>query len=123
MYEQHSSPFFTVQSLPWGVQAIIGPANDLMYLVTGSRGAMLVDTGMGIGDLAAQVRQLTDLPLVAVNTHGHPDHAGGNGNFRSPGYFTTTVRTRGSLPSAAPPISAIGTIRASTGWDSMPGRG
>ncbi len=49
-----------------------------MYLVTGAHHAMLVDTGMGIGDLAGTVRSL---PLIVVNTHGHPDHAGGNGGF------------------------------------------
>jgi hydroxyacylglutathione hydrolase len=43
---------------------------------------MLVDTGMGIGNLAALTRSLTDLPLLVINTHGHPDHAGGNPNFR-----------------------------------------
>jgi glyoxylase-like metal-dependent hydrolase (beta-lactamase superfamily II) len=61
--------------------AISGPANDLMYLVAGSNKAMLVDTGMGIGDLAGEVKCLTNLPLLVVNTHGHPDHGGGNGNF------------------------------------------
>ena len=64
-----------------GLWSIDGPANDLMYLVAGTRRALLVDTGMGLGDLAAVVRDLTDLPLVVVNTHGHPDHAGGNGGF------------------------------------------
>jgi hydroxyacylglutathione hydrolase len=64
-----------------GLWSIDGPANDLMYLVTGTRRAMLVDTGMGLGDLAGMVRSLTDLPLTVVNTHGHPDHAGGNGGF------------------------------------------
>ena len=43
--------------------------------------ALLVDTGMGVGDLAALVRSLTPLPVIVVNTHGHPDHAGGNGGF------------------------------------------
>jgi hydroxyacylglutathione hydrolase len=64
-----------------GLWSIDGPANDLMYLVTGTCRAMVVDTGMGLGDLAGMVRKLTDLPLIVVNTHGHPDHAGGNGGF------------------------------------------
>jgi len=64
-----------------GLWSIDGPANDLMYLVTGTRRAMLVDTGMGLGNLAAVVHSLTGLPLTVVNTHGHPDHAGGNGGF------------------------------------------
>lgn len=63
------------------VWQISGPANDLMYLVLGTEKAMLVDTGMGIGDLHKVVEAITSLPLIVVNTHGHPDHAGGNGNF------------------------------------------
>ena len=27
------------------------------------------------------MRSLTNLPVLVVNTHGHPDHAGGNGGF------------------------------------------
>lgn len=36
---------------------------------------------MGIGNLKACVRGLTKLNVVVVNTHGHPDHAGGNLEF------------------------------------------
>jgi len=51
------------------------------YLVTGTKYAMLIDTGIGVGDLAGVVRSLTDLPLIVVNTHGHPDHVGANYQF------------------------------------------
>lgn len=64
-----------------GIWQITGPANDLMYLVTGTKKAMLVDTGMGVGDLRGVVKKISSLPLIVINTHGHPDHAGGNGNF------------------------------------------
>lgn len=64
-----------------GIWSITGSTNDQMYLVLGQKKAMLVDTGMGVGDLAGLVRSLTSLPLIVVNTHGHPDHAGGNGGF------------------------------------------
>jgi hydroxyacylglutathione hydrolase len=62
----------------WLIQ---GSAHELMYVACGTEKAMLVDTGMGVGNLKAVVRELTDLPLVIVNTHGHPDHAGGNPAF------------------------------------------
>lgn len=62
----------------WLIQ---GAANELMYLVTGREKAMLVDTGMGVGDLLGAVRAITSLSVVVVNTHGHPDHAGGNPGF------------------------------------------
>lgn len=64
-----------------GIWLIQGPANELMYLTTGREKALLVDTGTGVGDLASVVRSLTDLPVMVVNTHGHPDHAGGNPGF------------------------------------------
>ncbi|MCQ2147463.1 MAG: MBL fold metallo-hydrolase [Bacteroidales bacterium] len=51
------------------------------YLVTGTKYAMLIDTGIGVGDLSGLVRSLTDLPLIVVNTHGHPDHVGANYQF------------------------------------------
>jgi hydroxyacylglutathione hydrolase len=73
--------FFRTNLIGDHIWAIDGPVNDLMYLVEGSEKAMLVDTGMGFGNLSNQVKQLTNLPLVIINTHGHPDHAGGNPNF------------------------------------------
>jgi hydroxyacylglutathione hydrolase len=56
---------------------------DNMYLVAGRSGALLIDTGLGVARLAQFVGTLTALPVTVVNTHGHPDHAGGNGQFRS----------------------------------------
>jgi len=73
--------FFRKSKVSDQIWAIPGGANDLMYLVVGSDCALLVDTGMGIGDLSIFVRGMTDLPLMVVNTHGHPDHAGGNALF------------------------------------------
>jgi len=73
--------FFETALIGERIWSISGASNDLMYLVAGSRQAMLVDTGMGFGDLAGVVRELTSLPLLVVNTHGHPDHAGGNPAF------------------------------------------
>lgn len=52
-----------------------------MYLLVGREKALLIDTGYGAGNLRAFVEQITDKPLVVVNTHFHPDHSGGNGEF------------------------------------------
>ncbi len=51
------------------------------YLVIGSDKALLIDTMNGYHDLSKTVRDLTDLPLTVVNTHGHPDHIYGNAFF------------------------------------------
>lgn len=54
---------------------------EYMYLLEGQTRALLIDTGWGAGNLRAFVTGLTDLPVVVANTHYHPDHAGGNGEF------------------------------------------
>ena len=50
-------------------------------LVVGDERAALIDSGAGPGEAAglhAAVRELTDLPLVLVNSHAHGDHFFGN---------------------------------------------
>jgi glyoxylase-like metal-dependent hydrolase (beta-lactamase superfamily II) len=60
----------------------------LCYLLTGESHALLIDTGFGLGDLAALARTLTDKPVRVANTHAHVDHIGCNylfdGFFLSP---------------------------------------
>ena len=59
-----------------------GMGDPWMYLVIGTKKAMLIDTGFGIGDLKGLCELLTGgKELIVVNTHGHPDHAGGNAQF------------------------------------------
>lgn len=53
------------------------------YLVIGKTGAIVIDTAYGFEDLSAVVKELTDLPLTIVNSHGHIDHSGGNFYFES----------------------------------------
>lgn len=52
-----------------------------MYLLEGKEKALLIDTGWGAGNLREYVEKLTDKEIIVVNTHFHPDHAGGNGEF------------------------------------------
>ena len=60
------------------------PMRFQQYLVLGGEAALLIDSGFGMGSLKKVVDSLTDLPVVLVNTHGHPDHCGGNAEFGSP---------------------------------------
>lgn len=54
----------------------------ISYLVLGRNQALLVDTGMGIGDLAQAVVRLTRLPVLVVNTHAAYHHCGANHHYR-----------------------------------------
>jgi glyoxylase-like metal-dependent hydrolase (beta-lactamase superfamily II) len=53
------------------------------WLVRGVSSHVLVDTGLGIGSLAAELAStgLLDRPVIAVATHAHFDHAGGLAEF------------------------------------------
>jgi glyoxylase-like metal-dependent hydrolase (beta-lactamase superfamily II) len=51
---------------------------SISYLVIGDHKAVLVDTGNGIANLRSQCRELTELPILLVNTHHHIDHVGSN---------------------------------------------
>ncbi len=57
------------------------PGHVNCFLVDGDDRAALIDTGLGIADIRAAVRELTDRPVLVVNTHGHSDHRGGNHHF------------------------------------------
>ncbi len=63
------------------VYRINSPENVFMDLFVGKEKALLFDTGYGYDDLTAAIREKTDLPLIVVNSHGHPDHACGNFRF------------------------------------------
>ena len=43
-------------------------------LLKGTEKALLIDTGYGMEDVNAAVRQVTDLPFEVLLTHGHHDH-------------------------------------------------
>jgi hydroxyacylglutathione hydrolase len=52
-----------------------------MYLVAGKEKALLIDTGNPGNISPEEIKAFTDLPLMVVNTHAHPDHSGSNNAF------------------------------------------
>lgn len=74
---------------------VVAQGNDIyditgmvhQYLIVGKEKALLIDTGMGTGRIRPLIEQVTKLPIVLINTHGHPDHAGGNAEFDTPAYM------------------------------------
>lgn len=51
------------------------------YLILGKDKAVLFDIGYGYEDIQYLVRQITDLPLMLVISHGDPDHGLGCAHF------------------------------------------
>jgi hydroxyacylglutathione hydrolase len=52
------------------------------FLFTGTKRALLLDTGFGEIRIDEAVKELTGLPLYVVNSHTHPDHTGGDKFFK-----------------------------------------
>lgn len=50
--------------------------NESIYLVEGSKKALLIDVGTKVPDLDKIVAGLTDKKIILVATHVHPDHTG-----------------------------------------------
>jgi len=76
--------WFERQDLGDGVAVIRDPGYarpSLAYLVVGEERAALIDAGLGMADLRALVSELTELPITVLQTHAHPDHAGGSHQF------------------------------------------
>jgi glyoxylase-like metal-dependent hydrolase (beta-lactamase superfamily II) len=73
--------WFSVQETGPDVYLIAEPGHVNSYLVLGEDLALLYDTGMGIGAIGEEVRALTALPLLVVNSHHHYDHRGGNASL------------------------------------------
>ncbi len=81
-----AADWFAVHTLPDGVTAIGEPHVREFYRcniwhVRGRDRDMLVDSGMGVVSLRAQLPLLTGRPLTAVASHTHFDHIGGHHEF------------------------------------------
>ena len=79
-----ADPWFEVYRIVPGVYAIYEPhqfEEVISYLILGEKRALLLDTGLGVGDIGKVVHGLTALPITVLNTHTHFDHVGGNFEF------------------------------------------
>ncbi len=80
---EQTASFFAVQNHGEGLYSFTAPMGEQIHLVIGKNQGLVIDTGIGIGALSSAVESITPLPLTVVNTHGHPDHAGGNIEFET----------------------------------------
>lgn len=77
-------PWFEVYRPAPNVYAIYEPHQSeevISYLIVGEKKALLFDTGMGISEIKKVTAELTQLPIIVLNSHTHDDHVGGNWEF------------------------------------------
>lgn len=76
--------WFTVDRLEadtWAISEYRHWEETHCYLVCGAQAAALIDTGLGVENIAPVVRRLTSLPVRVLTTHAHWDHIGSHGSF------------------------------------------
>ncbi len=76
--EKKEAAWFTHEKLDHQIWMINDNNVDNIYLVEGDDTALIIDTGIGYSNLKEYASNLTDKPIAVVNSHAHPDHAGGN---------------------------------------------
>lgn len=77
--------WFTTFPIGGGVVVIAEPGYVTSYLVVGRDLSVQFDTGLGLFDISAEVARHTRTPVLAVNSHEHLDHCGGNRFFSQVG--------------------------------------
>lgn len=94
-----------IDETTWKITALEGSL--LMYLLEGKEAALLIDTAYGFGNLRAVVEKLTDKPIQVVNTHGHLDHVGSNGEWEKVYMHTRAIIDMATLQGGPCDISTL----------------
>lgn len=85
-----SQPWFEVYQINPSVFAFYEPGQFeevISYLVLGEERAVLIDTGLGIGNIKNLAEEFTGSPITVVNTHSHYDHVAQNYLFGTVAIF------------------------------------
>ncbi len=112
--------WFQVTEVAEDVHAILEPNHAeevISYLILGRERAILLDTGMGIGDIHRLVRGITDRPITVVNSHYHWDHVGDNHRF---GCIAIHAVESHLLEQDAPEQTLREAMRAENFWGQAP---
>lgn len=73
--------YFSTEKINNTITVIRSKSGELLYLVEGSKRAVLIDTCIGLGSLRTLVEGLTRKPVTVLVSHGHIDHAMGAPEF------------------------------------------
>ncbi|MBQ9925116.1 MAG: MBL fold metallo-hydrolase [Clostridia bacterium] len=82
------SDWFTITPIDahtWAISEYRHWEETHCYLLEGEQHALLIDSGLGICDIAPIIRSLTDRPVTVIATHVHWDHIGSHGSFERMG--------------------------------------
>ena len=78
------NPWFTVEAIDartWAISEYKHWEETHCYLLEGQNSALLIDSGLGVCDMAPIIRSLTNKPITVIATHVHWDHIGSHGRF------------------------------------------
>ena len=70
--------YFTICKYDNDLYQIKDALGSLISIIIGEDKALVLDTGYGIANIYQEVRKITNLPLLVIDSHGHMDHTGGN---------------------------------------------
>jgi glyoxylase-like metal-dependent hydrolase (beta-lactamase superfamily II) len=73
--------WFQVAEMEPGVHLVAEPGHVSSWLIHGRDRSILLDTGLGVADIAAAIAPVTTSPVEVVSSHAHFDHVGGNAGF------------------------------------------
>lgn len=73
--------WFQVAECEPGLHLVAEPGHVFSWLIAGSERSALLDTGLGLADIAAAIAPVATAPTIVVNSHVHFDHVGGNELF------------------------------------------
>jgi glyoxylase-like metal-dependent hydrolase (beta-lactamase superfamily II) len=80
-FAAEAAEWFEVVAVEPRLHMVAEPGHVFSWLIHGDERSILLDTGLGIADIAAVVEPVAGSPVEVVNSHSHFDHVGGNELF------------------------------------------
>lgn len=104
--------YYKTDKITENIFAIKSMTGEILYLIEGSERAVLIDSGLGVGNLRKVVASITHKPLSVLLTHGHVDHAPGAADFDC---VYLNLKDRGLYQRHCMPEERMGYLKANLG--------